>query len=542
MKVIRLSCSCLLLLAVACSDATPINQTDAGPLDTIEPITVPDLIEADSLRPPADLGPDQFIAFESLELTVNEIPVPMNGSQPFTNAKGDKESFRLAVPPHGFTLDLTWRGSAVQTDKLQITASVALGDMEAPAGSNLAKHFALDSHSARLLIPEALSLPEGPVTFEAKLSDGNEEKTASLTVDIAKRDFLADPFRLEDRWLLAFSQDLYSISLSTDDQGKLSFVSEVKSNGISDFTEDLRAMGFGSATPLADAAKVENRGVIGAEAIVREWIKDTLIKSLRTVYQLNEDGSKHDDSVNIAFFLEGSPQAPKLEDYQYQQLEGGESTKNFSVIGIGGGDISKSLLGRSKTIDPRNVQSEDNLGPGHGVFVSRALATIIDFMDTDPTVKILLGTLFGEFIAEFGDGGKPIGEDPVDAEILSASFDPKTATGRALERYENLAYLIDILGGLAGALTAHEIGHSLGLVTSGAPPYGLFGGQASAAEFVLPDRTAPGHIDTAGFNIMEAGPGSVPGATINFTQYLTQPKFGPLNLAYLRGRLLLLAK
>jgi hypothetical protein len=438
-------------------------------------------------------------------------------------------------------VDIFWKGSAVETENLEVTASVDLGGTETPAGSNLAKHFVLDSASGRLMIPEALSLPEGPVVFEAKLGDGSQSRSATVTVDIHQRDFLVDPFRLEDQWLLSFSQDLYTISLSADATGKLSFESEAKPNGVADFTEDLRAMGFGSLSPLPDAAKVENKGVVGAEAIVRTWIQERLLKSLRQIYELEDDGAKHDDSVNIAFFLEGSPLAPSLEDYEYQKLEGGESKKNFSVIGIGGGDVTKSLLGRSKTIDQRNVQSEDNVGPGHGVFVSRALATIIEVMDTDPMVKVLLGTLFGEFIPELGKNGKRIGEDPVDAEILSASFDPSVATGRALERYENLVYLIDILGGLAGALTAHEIGHSLGLVSSGAPPYGLFGGERTA-EFTLPDRTAPGHIDTEGFNIMEAGPGSVPGSQINFAQYLTQPKFGPLNLAYLRGRLLLLAK
>ncbi|MCK5800275.1 MAG: hypothetical protein KAI47_23955 [Deltaproteobacteria bacterium] len=78
-------------------------------------------------------------------------------------------------------------------------------------------------------------------------------------------------------------------------------------------------------------------------------------------------------------------------------------------------------------------------------------------------------------------------------------------------------------------------------MANGPPPYGLFGGEKNAS-FVKADRTTSAHIDTAGFNLMEAGPGSAPGATLNILQYLTPPHFNALNLAYLQGRILLLPK
>jgi hypothetical protein len=53
-------------------------------------------------------------------------------------------------------------------------------------------------------------------------------------------------------------------------------------------------------------------------------------------------------------------------------------------------------------------------------------------------------------------------------------------------------------------------------------------------------RTTSGHIDTPGFNLMEAGPGSAPNAPLDPLQYLTEPRFNELNLAYLQARVLLL--
>ena len=64
-------------------------------------------------------------------------------------------------------------------------------------------------------------------------------------------------------------------------------------------------------------------------------------------------------------------------------------------------------------------------------------------------------------------------------------------------------------------------------------------GGAAKAEFTGP-RTTPGHIDTDGFNIMEAGPSSAPGVSINIAQFLGAARFNPLNLAYLRRRLIVL--
>jgi hypothetical protein len=524
----RLSLLGLLTLAACSGDARPRSDGPA-PADIGRDTAV------DRRR---DLPPDAFVPF-SLTLTVNGIPTPMNGSVAFTNLKGQLEPFRLTLPRSGFTVDVRWRGSAARPETLQVLADTPLG--ATPAGGDLAPRFQRQGATASWLVPAEASAPSGALTLTARMSDGTAVRESKLTVDIADKTFLLDPFRLEDRWLLVFSQDLYAINRTTSVTGDLLIASAPQSNGVPDFDEDLRAIGFGTSTMLPAAAAAQRYGVTGTNAIVRAWVQRELLKTLNQAYARGSDGSEGPDAVRVRFYVEGDPGAPALADYQLQVLKGGETSRSFSAIAIGGGDLGRSYLGLSKTIDLRNVRTEDNLGPTYGVFTTKAIATLVQLLATDPAVKALFQALFGEFVPELGTGGRPVGEDPLDADLLAATFDPSTASPAARLRLQKLTFLVETLGRLAGALTAHEISHSLGLVADGPPPYGLFGGEKNAS-FVDGARTTSGHIDTEGFNLEEAGPGSAPGAPLNPAQYLGVPRFNELDLAYLRGRLLLLPK
>jgi len=104
-----------------------------------------------------------------------------------------------------------------------------------------------------------------------------------------------------------------------------------------------------------------------------------------------------------------------------------------------------------------------------------------------------------------------------------------------------LAAMDLVRGGLA-ALTSHEIGHSLGLVAYGPPPPGAFADEKLAEFIANPGGSVGPHIDTAGQNLMQAGPGSgnLPPMSLGF---LMSPWFfNELNLAYLQGRVVLLPK
>lgn len=487
-----------------------------------------------------DLAMDRFVPF-SLALTVDEIPQAMNGSRSFTDKDGKTRSFTLVVPRHGFSIDVSWRGSLARPSTLKVTADRPLGSGSAQvaAGSDLSSRFRRRVGTATLLVPSSLALPAGGVTLTASLAEGASTRTASLQIKAADKTFMLDPFRLTDRWLIVFSRDDYAIKKRRDSNGAWRIESRAGKNGLPDFDEDLRAVGLGSAKMRSDAAAVENLGVKGTNAIVVEWIQREALAALRGVFGRKSAKSAGAGAVDIRFFREGDSGAPKLADFADQTLSGGETKRAFSAISVGGGDLSRKLLGLSRTVDLRNVRNEANIGPAYGVFTTTALATVAAAAASSSSVRQLAQLLLGQFVPELGQNGTPVGQSALDAKILAKGFDSDKASGAAATRYRKLAFVVETLGRLVGALTAHEIGHALGLVAGGPPPHGLFGGERRAS-FVQSARTTPGHIDTSGFNIMEAGPGSAPAASIDVSKYLTVPRFNAINLAYLRGRLLLL--
>ncbi|MCK5800276.1 MAG: hypothetical protein KAI47_23960 [Deltaproteobacteria bacterium] len=432
----------LVTITLACS-ASPGVPMDAAVLDAL---SVDGALEGPSAdasmdRPradglvdglPLDAGADAkpkedaFVPL-SLTVTVNQIPAAMNGSVPFTDLAGASKPFRLTVPRHGFTVDILFAGSEAKTSTLKVSANKDLGSGSSlvAAGTDLVvMGFTMTKGRASLRVPAALALPLGTVTFTASMSDGTQTLSGALTVDVAEKTFALDPFRLKDRWLVVTDQDNYTIGLKTDPAGTLTVASSPLPNGVADLDEDLRLVGLGCTAMLPAASQTQGRGVIGTNAIIKAWITEEIFKALRSAYLLATDGSQGPASVNIAFLHQGDPGAPPLSSFALQTLMGGETHKNFSAISIGGGDPSRPFLGLSKTIDLRNIRNEANIGPTYGVFTTRAVSAVFALLNTDPQMKVLAQTFFGEFVAVLGTGGKAIGESPLDATILADGFDP----------------------------------------------------------------------------------------------------------------------
>ena len=529
----------ILLLAPGCDEATP------GPDAHVSRDSAADVVTADHTAPdappPDQGGPDAFVPF-ALSITVNRIPISMNGGT-YKALDGTMKTYRLTVPTTGFTLDVTWAGTEAVASSLKVTADrpMGAGSGAVPAGADLSgKLVKAKAGQASLLVPKSLALAPGKVTFSATMLEGAAKRTASVTVDAAQKTFLLDPFRLQDTWVLVFSRDVATIKSGLNAKGQWSITCVQGKNGVADLAEDLRVLGLGTAKMRADCAQTKNLGVTGTNAIMVRWLEQQILAATRKAYLLQADGTATADSVGIRILHEDDPKAPDVSTFKYQKLTGGETAKGFSLISIGGGDLSKPFLGRSKTVDLRNVQNEDNLSPDYGVLPTNAMAYLLKTLATDPSLEMLLQQLLGELVPELGYNGKRVGESPLDAQILAKGFDPAKASGAAAARYNKVKFAVELFGRLLGALTAHEMAHSLGLVAGGAPPYGLFGGERNAA-FVTGPRTTGGHIDTPGFNLMEAGPSSAPGVKLNLMSYLTDARFNALNTAYLQGRLLLIA-
>jgi hypothetical protein len=184
--------------------------------------------------------------------------------------------------------------------------------------------------------------------------------------------------------------------------------------------------------------------------------------------------------------------------------------------------------------DARNRREEANLNLGGptdtGVFLLGALK-----------LQVSANTLFRARISDVlvaVHGGTPVGEDPLDDDVLSDTFDRTASTDAPRNaRYDAIHDAIEHAALYASAIAAHEIGHSLGLVPDGAPPTGLFGAAHPSNVFTEATSVSPNtthHLDFLGNDLM-AGASTFDSATWTGTEF---KRFSPLDLAYLRNRVL----
>ena len=123
-----------------------------------------------------------------------------------------------------------------------------------------------------------------------------------------------------------------------------------------------------------------------------------------------------------------------------------------------------------------------------------------------------------------GFGGTPIGDEP-------DGLDPQRLSGAVLgSRTTTITNAINRMARATAVITAHECGHSMGLVQDGAMPVGLYGGDPTN----FPGSSG-GHIRNT--SLFPAAAQNVMSPAIGFDSALSnQTAFNSLNLAYLRER------
>jgi len=481
------------------AEATPEPEA----LESAEPVTDtaepgPEVVDA-----AVDPGPPVPPA---LSLTVGAVPASMNGSVPFLDNDLIPKPFHLAVPRQGFTLDLTVApgSAAIEPSSLVVTADVAVGEL--PAGADLGPAFGwVDATHARWRVD--LDFPLAwPVTVTARLADlqGTPAPDAVVAFEVRELTPDLDPFESPNVWLLDFRRDLWSIAVTESIDG-FAVVSTPapQGNGVGDFDEMLRALGFLGPDPAFDAAFLAR-------------FRDEVRANLRLMFLQAPDGSFTDDSVRVQVVFDGEPDAPDPAEYS--------DAGAFSMMAIGGDSLNPDgtptgYLGMS-WIDWNNRWQDDNTSVEHGVFFSALMRKTASFAGLKPLLSLIVpGT------------GAPLGGLPGDLLLLDPGYTPPNDADLVHKKRATLVKLFFKVGGIGlAALTAHEMGHSLGLVKPGPPPGGLFGG-ACEAVFVM-SCADDAHLDIAGANLMQSG------KSLNVGDFLTSyPRFEPLSLAYLQRRL-----
>lgn len=431
-------------------------------------------------------------------LTIASVDGALNGTGPAGGV--------LQVPANGWTLDLAYSdNTAIATDRTVVTASVPVatpGGVQ-PAGTDLRPfltQLAAGNSSASYRVPADVTFPNGPLTLAAIVVDVSGLSSAPRTFAATVRAFTAalQPFETTVNpaqvWFLDFTRDIESFATSPV-PGGFEVLVTAGANGRSDFEDLLRILGLTSATPLPNVQNGDD-----SNAVVIARFRAELLANLAGFYT----------GANVQFTV-----TPPGVGF------GGSSSVPYGAIGhsriaIAGASDIDGVLGVA-IFDPNNGTQNDNTrtdfgGTRLGVF----LHTIVD-TGLGPPAGNAFRLTFDDFAPVLG--GTPIGEQAADADRLTGVL--------ADARANAIDLAIADLARFTAVVTAHECGHSMGLVQNGAMPVGLYGGDA-----VNFPGSSDGHIRNAA--LFPAGTNIMSPALSYQAAIHPATAFNSLNLAYLR--------
>lgn len=445
-------------------------------------------------------------------LTLSGVHSLLNGNGP---AGGT-----LQVPTNGFTIDLDHgdASSAVDPARTIVVADIAVevGGNTRPVGQDLSDALTLtgDATSSSLLVPSNVVLSPGPVQLTVYVVDVTGMISAPHTFDLLIRfpDDGVRPFETtvnpSQVWYLDLSRDIEWYSVDTA-HPSLPVTVNGAPNGIPDIQDLFLALGLLSSSPIANV-----QGSMDSNEVVMSRFMSQLIQEL---------GNLH-PGVNVTFVDTPPETFPAwIDSFPYNSF-------GFSQICIAG---SESVSGTTGTLgvalfDPNNVFQDNNCLVDYAGFqrLGVFLHTIINEGFLSSAVSTFR-TTYDPFTLD--RGGTPIGDMTNDGLRLTGGLADSRATeiDTAIQRIVRFTAII----------TAHECGHSVGLVANGAMPQGLHGNDpvnfpvfpSSAADghIKMPDSLFPGYAE----NIMSPH--------FDFENTLDPlTRFNSLNLAYLRERVL----
>lgn len=421
---------------------------------------------------PASPGMDDYVVIVAQEsdepvidlLTVCNIPMILNGDGP---AEGT-----IWTPVTGFEIDIEYHdvgGAGVNPQSVEIRSSVdvTVDGSTVPAGEDLVPSLdlvAADGSHASYSVPEEMSFPVGSVTVTAALDDfmGNSAVEAAYTFQAINPTNTQRPFETavnpSQVWKLIFGRDLYTISLSGTTYVLVD--APMVSNGTPDFDEDLLIFGMNCDNPIAVTGTAYD-----SNEFMRMLVIDAVIAELRDV--IFAGANMEFTHAEGAYFPGNAPQV-------YYNSHG------ESLISIGG-DSDIMALGCAFIDRCNRMQDNDvlyrgsypyNPGTNLGIFTTR-----IFIFEVNGSAYGLFRLTFDDFIPT---RGTPVGAGADDQDILMdiAGTGP-TVGGIMAVRRDAILDAVQALSRYIAVVTAHEMGHSLGLSVNNAPPNGLYGGDST---------------------------------------------------------------
>lgn len=398
---------------------------------------------------------DPPAAHDPLRLTVNEIPELLNGSLPIERPGAPPERFVLALPPEGFTVDVAAleapgdpvEGLALFAGERALTEGLRFEDGPIRRGT-----WRADA-----------PLPIGALTFalEARTRSGRALRR-ELTVEIVPFGPSQRPAEPPILWLLRGDVDVFTTRREGD-----RLLSTPSPNGLPDLAEELALIGAQGPDAAANARYLR-------------WIEDEIRAEVYRIYGVTPDGTPRDD-IPLAIAWHHEPGAPDPAAFS--------PSGAFSMMRFGG--TFDGYVGFSR-ISPWYAERIDDSTAEYGV----ATAGLVSILISTPVISDVLAPL-----AE-----TPVGAHPLDGAALDPAFDAYAldADPDVLARHTTLRTIARYLALVVSSVTAHEMGHAMGLMPNGIPPAGFFG-DVTDVPFVSPARTNRWHADLPGLNLMQAG-------------------------------------
>jgi hypothetical protein len=456
--------------------------------------------------PPITIGTGDGVLPTIANVTIANIDDALNGTGP---AGGT-----LQIPPSGWTLDLAYSDNgAIATGQTQVSASVTVNTTSGPQppGANLRPfltELSANNTAASYLVPASVVFPLGPVTLSCVVVDASGLGSAASSFPATVSAFTDQlrPFETsvnpQQVWFLDFSRDLEAFSTSSI-SGGVSVDIVAFANTRSDFEDLLHVLGLLTETPIPNVS-----GSLSSNDIVLNRYKQNLLDELADLYS----------GANVAFTLtQPSGSFGSNPNVPYNSF-------GYSRISIAGSASSPGVLGVA-IFDPSNTTQNDNTRTDFGgsqIRLGVFLHTIVD-SGMGPPASSAFRLTFSPFAESLG--GVEIGTalDGLDGERLLGN---QPLSPRSTQIDTALADLARF----TAVVTAHECGHSLGLVQNGAMPVGLYGNDA--ANF---PGSQDGHIRTAA--LFPAGAINVMSPALSYSLAINPATaFNTLNLAYLRER------
>jgi hypothetical protein len=454
-------------------------------------------------------------------LTKADLDVPLitaltlSAVHPTLNGTG-AASGTLQVATTGFDVDLGYADLTSGVDPtlniIKADVAVLVGGASLVAGENLVPHLTAGTASSTVgsyTVPAGVVFPAGPVTISCYVIDTTGRVSAVSTFAFLAKTMTQalQPFEknvnASQVWFLDTSRDIESMVVNPVNPTTPVQLT-AGANSRSDLEDLFQVLGLWTAAPAANVIGTKN-----SNEVVMDLFRARVLNEMAGFFA----------GANISFTFTAPGAFPNAQFVDYNSFSFSQICIAASATTVG----NIGIAGRA-IFDPHNeVHVDDCLTNFNGERLGVFLHTIVNdaFLAGASTQFALT---FNPLMPTRIGGGT---SNPVGSSL--EPLDPSRLTGATNDqRASDIARAINDLARLTAVITAHECGHSMGLVQDGAMPNGLYGNHAaftgsSPGHIAMPASVFPGNS----LNIMSPALGYVESLDLG-------TKFNSLNLAYLR--------